>query len=74
MAEISTDTRITFRLSPEARREVEEIKAIGKFDTIQEAIGCAISDELYFIKLRKAGWTVLLSNGNEYCEVVWPKH
>jgi hypothetical protein len=72
MAESSRDARISIRLSPAARRAVEDIKDLGGFETIQEAVRRAIGDELFLQQQRKQGWTVQLRKGNEYKELVWP--
>ena len=64
--------RISIRLSPEARRAVEEIMKLGNFHTIQEAVRRAIADELFLQRERNSGWTVLLRRDNEYRELVWP--
>jgi Arc/MetJ-type ribon-helix-helix transcriptional regulator len=63
--------RITIRLSPEAKKALEEIVELGHMASIQEAVRRAIGDELYFIKERRDGWKVLLQKGNKYREVVW---
>lgn len=71
MAESQGDTRVSVRLSPAARRAVEEIMELGGFKTIQEAVRRAIGDELFLHQQKKLGWTVLLRKGNEYKELVW---
>jgi len=45
MSDTPEDTRITIRLSPQARQAVEEIMKLGGFKTIQEAVRRAIGDE-----------------------------
>jgi hypothetical protein len=67
------DSRISLRLSPEARAAVEKIMELGKIGTMQEAIRRAIGDELFLLSERKDGWVVLLKKGNRYREVSWPQ-
>ncbi len=46
MSASDNDTRITLRLSPEARRGLDEIMALGRFATLGEALRYAIAGEL----------------------------
>lgn len=66
------EAKLTIRLSPAARKAVDEIMELGGFRTIQEAIRRAIGDELFLLQHRKTGWQVLVRNGDEYRELVWP--
>jgi hypothetical protein len=72
MAEAEKEPRVTLRLSPTTKKALEDIKELGDFKTIQEAVRRSIGDELFLQKQQKAGWTVLLKKGNEYRELVWP--
>ncbi len=63
--------RVTIRLSPEAKKALDQIVELGHMSSIQEAVRRAIGDELYFLKERREGWKVLLQKGNKYREVVW---
>jgi Arc/MetJ-type ribon-helix-helix transcriptional regulator len=73
MAETPEDTRISIRLSPQARQTLEEIQKLGDFKTIQEAIRHAIADERFLLQRQHEGWKILLQKGNEYRELVWPR-
>lgn len=69
-----TDTdevRVSIRLSPQAKEAVDEIQRLGDYKSMQEAIRRAISDELFLLQQKNAGWTVLLRKGNDYRELVW---
>ena len=68
-AEASDQTRISIRLSPQARQAVEEIMQLGGFATIQDAVRRAISDELFLLKERKDKWKVLLEKDNKTVEI-----
>jgi hypothetical protein len=68
-----TDTRISLRLSQEARTAVEKIMQLGNMDTMQEAIRRAIGEELFLMTERRAGWKVLLQKGDRYREVIFPQ-
>ena len=65
-------SRVSFRLSAQARDAVDEIIKLAKLDTIQDAIRRALSDELFLLRERKDGWAVLLKKGTKYREVQWP--
>ncbi|MGH7098774.1 MAG: ribbon-helix-helix protein, CopG family [Stellaceae bacterium] len=67
-----TEERVSIRLSPAARKAVEEIQAMGGFRSMQEAIRRAIADEFFLQQRQRDGWTILLRKGNEYRELVWP--
>jgi hypothetical protein len=69
MPETSEDKRVSIRLSPQA---AEEIKKLGGFNTTGEAIRRAIGDELFLLRQKSEGWTVLLRKGNDFKEIVWP--
>jgi hypothetical protein len=68
----SEQTRISIRLSPQARQAVEEIMRLSNFETIQDAVRRAIGDELFLLKERKEGRKVLLQKDNQYREIYWP--
>ena len=70
--DLKAETRISLRLSPEARAAVEKIKELGGMDSLQEAIRRAIGEELFLMTERKAGWKVLLQKGDRYREVIFP--
>jgi hypothetical protein len=72
MPETSEDKRVSIRLSPQAAEAVEEIKKLGGFNTTGEAIRRAIGDELFLLRQKSEGWTVLLRKGNDFKEIVWP--
>ena len=72
MADDTDEVRVSIRLSPQAREAVDQIMRLGGYKTIQEAIRRAISDELFLQEQRNQGWTVLLRNGSDYRELVWP--
>lgn len=61
MPETSEDKRVSIRLSPQAAEAVEEIKKLGGFNTTGEAIRRAIGDELFLLRQKSEGWTVLIS-------------
>lgn len=67
-----TDQRVAIRLSPAAKKAVEEIQANGGFRTMQDAIRHAIADEQFLQQRRREGWTIILRKGNDYRELVWP--
>jgi hypothetical protein len=67
------DTRITLRLSPEARTAIEKIMSLGGMDSMQEAVRRAIGDELFLMTERQAGWKILLHKGRRRREVSWPQ-
>jgi Arc/MetJ-type ribon-helix-helix transcriptional regulator len=69
---LAEPSRFTVRLSPEAKKAVDEIVDLGGFSSAQEAIRRAIADERYLQRQRSEGWTVLLKKGKEYRELVWP--
>lgn len=64
--------RLTIRLSPTAKDAVDEIMKLGKFNTPQEAIRRAISDERFLQRWMNEGWDVILRKGKDYRELVWP--
>jgi hypothetical protein len=76
MAEmLNNDTEsphLAIRLSPPARRALEEIMMLGGFETIYEALRHAISDQLFLLKERRSGSTVMLRRGDIDREIVWP--
>ncbi len=72
MAESDKESRVTLRLSPTTKKALDDIKELGGFKTIQEAVRRAIGDELFLQRQQNAGWNVLLKKGNEYRELVWP--
>ena len=63
---------MAIRLSPAAKKAVEEIQASGGFRTTQDAIRRAIADELFLQQRQREGWTIILRKGNDYRELVWP--
>ena len=63
---------MAIRLSPAAKKAVEEIQASGGFRTMQDAIRRAIADELFLQQRQREGWTIILRKGNDYRELVWP--
>jgi hypothetical protein len=67
MNDSKADESIT--LSPEALKAVEEIRALAKLDSIEDAISVAIGDDLYLRKRLREGWSVVLSRGGEYWEI-----
>ena len=66
------ESRISVRMSPQAREALDQIMELGGYKTIQEAIRRAIGDELFLQQQIAKGWTVLLRKDNEYRELVWP--
>jgi hypothetical protein len=72
MPETSEDKRISVRLSSQAEAAVKEIQSTLSLTTMGEAVRRAIGDELFLLRQRKDGWTVLLRKGNEYKEIIWP--
>jgi hypothetical protein len=64
--------RISFRLSLQARKAVDEIMELAGIDSLQDAIRRALSDELFILRERKDGWSILLRKGSKYREVRWP--
>ncbi len=65
------ETRVSIRLSPQAKVAVDKIMSLGEYKTLQEAIRRAISDELFLQQARKDGWTVRLQKGSDSRELVW---
>lgn len=72
MTEVEEDTRVNLRLSPQAAAAVREIMKLGNFTSMQDAIRRAIGDEVFLQRQMKEGWTVVLRQGREYRELVWP--
>lgn len=68
-----TTDRISLRLSPDARKALEEIVRLGNFGSIQDAARRAIGDELFLQQQMNQGWHVLLQKDNKYREIVWPR-
>jgi Arc/MetJ-type ribon-helix-helix transcriptional regulator len=65
-------TRISIRLSAEARAALDEVVRLGGMGSLQEAVRRAIGDERFLLKERQDGWRILLQKDDKIREVVWP--
>lgn len=61
----------TVSFTPQAKKVVKEIMALGGFETPADAIRHALADELFIRRRIARGWTVLLRRGDDLREVVW---
>jgi len=58
---VANDTqRLTLRLSPEARASIDEILELSGAQTVAEALRHAIGTELFLLKEKQKGSTLLL--------------
>lgn len=66
-------THVSIRLSPHTLEAVQEIMILGGFRSIADALRHALGDELFLLRERSDGWSVLLAKGHSYREVEWPR-
>lgn len=71
VATIKSDKTITFRLKDEALRALEEIKRLGKFRRIEDALAASITNEFFRLRHDAKGEDIVLKSGESIYKIKW---
>jgi len=66
-----TDVTISLNFSPAAKRDLDEIMALGEFEDMAEAFRYALGCGLATLRYRRVGYRVFVQKGSEQVEFVW---